>query len=337
MANRMISFGYGIDGNKICVIDSEAQIVKEIFEKYSAGKLLQEIADELSNRRIDFFQGNCCWNKNKISRIIENQKYIGNDGYPPIVSRELFQTAYNLKNNKGCKKGHFSGNIEYLKKNATCAQCGKIMTRRSKWRSREKWLCGNGCKNDVYVDDALIFSEFGKIISQIQNNPEILNCSTTDKSKLQNFETIQCRNELRKIMDSANPDFKAGKEIIFQLAKLNFLFCEESKNDELNNSLLSAISNVIKNNEVISEEFLSQYVTKLQIEKDGTLTVTFINGGVIASKEGGEEALNGCYEKDNNENRSRSKKESYKCRSINSTHGGILQSQHRQFGSAGKL
>ena len=58
MANRMISFGYGIDGNKICVIDREAVVVREIFEKYAAGKLLQEIADELTARNVDFFQGN---------------------------------------------------------------------------------------------------------------------------------------------------------------------------------------------------------------------------------------------------------------------------------------
>ena len=37
MANSMISFGYGIDGNKICVIDREAVVVREIFEKYAAG------------------------------------------------------------------------------------------------------------------------------------------------------------------------------------------------------------------------------------------------------------------------------------------------------------
>ena len=115
MANRMISFGYGIDGNKICVIDREAVVVREIFEKYAAGKLLQEIADELTVRNVDFFQGNCNWNKNRVSRIIENKKYIGADDYPTIVGNDLFQSAYGLKNTKGFKKEHFSGNIEYLK------------------------------------------------------------------------------------------------------------------------------------------------------------------------------------------------------------------------------
>ena len=73
MANRMISFGYGIDGNKICVIDREAVVVSEIFEKYAAGKLLQEIADELTARNVDFVQGNCNWNKNRVEELYGNK------------------------------------------------------------------------------------------------------------------------------------------------------------------------------------------------------------------------------------------------------------------------
>lgn len=37
MANRMISFGYGIDGNKICVIDREAVVVCEISRNMPQG------------------------------------------------------------------------------------------------------------------------------------------------------------------------------------------------------------------------------------------------------------------------------------------------------------
>ena len=91
MANRMISFGYGIDGNKICVIDREAVVVREIFEKYAAGKLLQEIADELTARNVDFFQGNCNWNKNRVSRIIAN-----NDIYATIKNLISLSIAYEI-------------------------------------------------------------------------------------------------------------------------------------------------------------------------------------------------------------------------------------------------
>ena len=98
------------------------------------------------------------------------------------------------------------------------------MTRRTKWRSREKWICGNGRKNDVYVDDALIFAEFGKIFTAIKNDSSLLDNRNSGKSSSYSFEEIQCRNELRKIMDSPEPDFNKGKNLIFKLAKLKFLW-----------------------------------------------------------------------------------------------------------------
>ena len=79
--NRMISFGYGYKDGKLIVVESEAEIVKNIFTDYINGKILKEIADELTIKGIDFFNGKCCWNKNMVFRIIENKKYIGEDGY----------------------------------------------------------------------------------------------------------------------------------------------------------------------------------------------------------------------------------------------------------------
>lgn len=64
--NRMISFGYGYKDGKLIVVESEAEIVKSIFTDYINGKILKEIADELTIKGIDFFNGKCCWNKNMV-------------------------------------------------------------------------------------------------------------------------------------------------------------------------------------------------------------------------------------------------------------------------------
>ena len=84
--NRMISFGYGYKDGKLIVVESEAEIVKSIFTDYINGKILKEIADELTIKGVDFFNGKCCWNKNMVFRIIENKKYIGEDGYPENIA-----------------------------------------------------------------------------------------------------------------------------------------------------------------------------------------------------------------------------------------------------------
>ena len=79
MANRMISYGYGMESGKLVVIDGEAEIVRRVFREYIEGKLLQEIADELTEEGVAFYLENRLWNKNKVFRIIENEKAVIGD------------------------------------------------------------------------------------------------------------------------------------------------------------------------------------------------------------------------------------------------------------------
>ena len=49
--------------------------------------------------------------------IIDNEKYIGADGYPQIIDDDDFVYARQLKESKGAKKIHFDDEIEYLRNN----------------------------------------------------------------------------------------------------------------------------------------------------------------------------------------------------------------------------
>lgn len=148
MANRMICYGYGVADGKITVIEKEAEIVRRIFREYRQGKQLQEIAEKLTEERVEFYLGSCCWNKNKVFRIIENEKYIGMNEYSAIIEEEEFQLANEEKSKRGNKKITLSAEVEYLKKIAICGQCGKFVHRRTKWKNRERWYCPNGCESD---------------------------------------------------------------------------------------------------------------------------------------------------------------------------------------------
>lgn len=113
--NRMISFGYGFADGKLSVIAEEAETVKGIFSDYVNGKILKEIADDLTARQVNFFNGKCSWNKNMIFRIIENGKYIGEDGYPAILPIALFERANLIKKQKSKVKIELSEETETLK------------------------------------------------------------------------------------------------------------------------------------------------------------------------------------------------------------------------------
>ena len=94
LKNRNIPFGYCVINGKYAINEIEAQAVREIFENYINGKSLKTIAAEM---HIPYNSGKAIWNKNMVCRVLENRKYIGENGYPQIVNADDFEQATQIK------------------------------------------------------------------------------------------------------------------------------------------------------------------------------------------------------------------------------------------------
>lgn len=94
LKNRSIPFGYCMVNGKYSLNALEAEAVRKIFADYIGGKSLKTIAAEM---QIPYNTGKAVWNKNMVCRVIENTKYIGEDGFPKIISGEDFIRAAAIK------------------------------------------------------------------------------------------------------------------------------------------------------------------------------------------------------------------------------------------------
>lgn len=94
LKNRSIPFGYCMVNGKYALNALEAETVRKIFAEYIGGKSLKTIAAEM---QIPYNTGKAVWNKNMVCRVIENTKYIGEDGYPQIIAAEDFEQAAYIK------------------------------------------------------------------------------------------------------------------------------------------------------------------------------------------------------------------------------------------------
>ncbi len=94
LMNSSIPFGYCMINGKYALNALEAKAVRKIFEEYINGKSLKTIASEM---RIPYNSSKPTWNKNMVCRVIENTKYIGEGGYPQIVSTKDFEQAAQIK------------------------------------------------------------------------------------------------------------------------------------------------------------------------------------------------------------------------------------------------
>ena len=94
LKNRSIPFGYCMVNGKYALNAPEAETVRKIFAEYIGGKSLKTIAAEM---QIPYNTGKAVWNKNMVCRVLENKKYIGENGYPQIVTAEDFEQASRIK------------------------------------------------------------------------------------------------------------------------------------------------------------------------------------------------------------------------------------------------
>ena len=100
LKNRNIPFGYCITNGEYAVNDTEAEAIRQIFARYISGDSLKTIAAQMT---VPYNACKPVWNKNMVSRVLENRRYLGENGYPAIISQEDFDTANQIKTTRYIK------------------------------------------------------------------------------------------------------------------------------------------------------------------------------------------------------------------------------------------
>ena len=91
MELRTILFGYNKHQFEYSVNAEEAKIVKRIFKEYISGRTLLQIGNTLTEEKVVYYRDRTLWSKQAIRRIIENKHYVGDESYPAIIDREMFE------------------------------------------------------------------------------------------------------------------------------------------------------------------------------------------------------------------------------------------------------
>jgi hypothetical protein len=129
--------GYKITPDKHFEIDEMgAKIVKEIFVMYAGGKNSAEIINYCNDKGYKTSKGQA-FNKNSISRILTNEKYIGTyrhgdivieNGIPSIVDKFLFDKVQTMLKKNYTSRARGKANVDFLLSGKLfCGHCGESM------------------------------------------------------------------------------------------------------------------------------------------------------------------------------------------------------------------
>lgn len=285
MGLRWCLYGYEVIDDKHTIIYTEAKTVKSIFALYISGKTLKDIADKLTSEGVVYHEDKNTWNKNMVSRIIENRHYIGDDEYPAIITEETFAAALSKRNIRGGKREKDSKELSFIKQNIYCNSCGERYRRIGNYTKREKWICDSHCKCSDFVDDNHLFSGITSAFNKVINNPDSLRYESGNMDLYNpSLDIRRQENEIRYMMDQAGLQFQPIKKAILSCVSDKFNCCEEDASN-ITEALIEYFAALDKI-ETFDYDLLSDTVKRIIVNTDGSITVRFINDKEINSEKG---------------------------------------------------
>lgn len=96
---RKLPFGYEMKLGNIVVRPDEHPWVAYIFRQYISGASLKKIAECLREDGTPY-DADKSWNKNMVSRILADERYLGTERFPKIIDQEMFRRVIEIRSAK---------------------------------------------------------------------------------------------------------------------------------------------------------------------------------------------------------------------------------------------
>lgn len=278
MRNRNIPFGYQYENGSVTVELTELEILQRIVQDYLKGLSLLKIAELLNAEQIEYQPGVIGWNKARIKHILEDERYLGENGYPAVIDTDTFaavQLKKNRKNNQ--KETNRQADIFRVTVPVRCPECGAEMRRRRDNRSLciERWVCQNKeCHTTIKISDDKFLGQITEHLNQLIQNPELIENRSQTPSE-PSAELRKLENEIGRTLDAVSFDGEVLRKKMMECVSLKYKnisdiehITEKVKADFEKSSPLSAFS----------PDLFGRTVKEIHLRKDQTVDITLING-----------------------------------------------------------
>ena len=280
--NRNIPFGYTMQKGEIVEEPTESQAVKDIFKLYLDGKSMSELARQMSISQISYNGITFDWNKNMVKRILENEKYLGKDGYPALIDNETFNRANARKKSRATSVNEISEELQIIRSLTYCKECGHRLSRIGGNTQTDKWDCRNiECSRFNYrLTDNMIKDILLHILNAVIANPDLLDTDSEISAYTTNIKVKCQQNEINRLMDNPEIDSEKVKTEILRLAELKYDCCTYDESPQKTEYLKELLSDREQLN-IIDYDLLKSCVSRILIGHFYTIEIEFINGVTI--------------------------------------------------------
>jgi hypothetical protein len=310
MLCKHLPFGYVSGDDGLPEVDVEkGAYVKRIFEMALEGLSQYRIASLMMEEGIRTSSGKVNWHDSTIRFILMNKKYYGEENFPAIISKDMFEKVsqirserykyYNLDRNKNI---HINKALYPFSGKIICGLCGSILTRVLKHSSKANrkygWKCSRYVENgkvycrSITLDELIMetmfveaFSDlkkhFGEYIKNVENpfkqatNEAITRLDKEIKGMINQLENMpEGQSDAMIIEENIRKLLKQRTEEVWKVAVIDDF---ETRNTKLENELMK----YKKPPQEFNGELFRKVVDHITLLSEDRILFHFINGIVI--------------------------------------------------------
>ena len=283
MKNRNIPFGYRFEDGKIVVNPDEQNTLQRICSEYLDGRSLLQIANGLESDKVEFAPGVITWNKARIMRIVDDDRYLGNATYPQVIDET---TVKNLRSQKASRNTQTStdrqSGIYLLKVPVVCPACGKPMRRLQDTRCKctQKWVC-NQCHIQIKKEDTELMEDIVDLLNGLIRNPAIIRSALPGQAE-PSVEQRRLDNEIARTLEGYDFDKDALREKLYQRAAIGY---QQIGNEAY---VEYKLKNALAQHDILDSfdsELANKTVKLIRLTESGSVSIILSNNQVIRKEQ----------------------------------------------------
>lgn len=243
---RKLPFGYCMEFGRIVVHPHEKPWVEYIFHEYALGASFKELTESMETEGIPYGEDKL-WNKNIIARMLSDDRYTGEKGFPAIIKAEAFERATQRRDSK--------------QKSVSKTEAQKALGRKCE------------CKVTPFIEQEVLFllnnlAEYPEQIamphrSERENRQQDLLKTELDALLMESPVNEECTRA--KMMELASAMYQSVGPEEYETHRMRQVFQRESSQSELNVHLIKnnitaiqmdsrrKVRLILKNNQVIEK------------------------------------------------------------------------------------
>lgn len=279
MKNRTVPYGYCYENGVVVIQPQESKVLKRIFADYLGGSSLLTIAEALNDDGIEYADGITGWNKGRLKRLTEDERYLGTAIYPQLIREEAYAEVQKLKNRRNTQKGtDRTQDIFRLAVPVRCPSCGSRMSRRhdSRCKCPERWTCENrDCRLLIEFADTDLLQALSDLLKTADADSISIRAVAYEPSA----EVIWLTNEINRMLDAPEIDKPALRNRMTE--------CLARKYKELGNGCCAVqrLKAEVGSTADIAER-LNRTVSEIRLYTDKTADIILLNGQIIRKEQG---------------------------------------------------